>query len=141
MLFSAACVDLDLRTGELAFASAAHPAVCIVRRNDALMLEGGGAFLGLRARMRFEQHTLSIAPGDGVYLFTDGFSEARREGGEQFGEERLRDVVLAAHAGGQLAGAALEAAVHAFATSSGVGDDATFIGVRFGGEVISATRS
>lgn len=139
MLFSAGCVDVDLATGELAFASAAHPPVCVVRDGRAELLEGGGAFLGLRARMRFEQHTLKLADGDGVYLFTDGFSEARREGGEQFGDDRLKEVILAAHAGGQLAGAALHAAVVEFATAGGIGDDATFIGARLGRPVSAPT--
>lgn len=139
MLFSAGCVDIDLASGELTFASAAHPPVCIVRGGRAMLLEGGGAFLGLRARMRFEQHTMKLADGDGVYLFTDGFSEARREGGEQFGDARLEATVLAAHNAGQLAGEALHAAVIDFATTGGIGDDATFIGARLGRSVSDLT--
>ncbi len=135
MLFSAGCVDIDLATGELAFASAAHPPVCIVQDGRATLLEGGGAFLGLRARMRFEEHTMKLSDGDGVYLFTDGFSEARREGGEQFGDERLKQIVLDAHCAGRLAGEALHTAVVDFATAGGIGDDATFIGARLGRDV------
>lgn len=139
MLFSAGCVDIDLTTGELTFASAAHPPVCVVRDGKAMLLEGGGAFLGLRARMRFEQHAMRLSDGDGVYLFTDGFSEARRDGGEQFGDERVEAAILAAHVAERPAGAALHAAVVDFATAGGIGDDATFVGARLGRSVSDPT--
>ena len=58
-------------------------------------LDVGGSVLGRLFRDEtYEEATVTLAPGDRVVLFTDGVSEARR-GGEDFGDERLIDVVRA----------------------------------------------
>ncbi len=62
-----------------------------------------------RAGQEYPEETTTLAPGDGVVLYTDGVVEARWEG-EQFGVERL-DVVLREGAGlpaAELAAAVLE---------------------------------
>ena len=133
MLFSAACVDLDLATGKLWMASAAHPPICVVRAGDPQLIEGGGAFLGLRPGMKFTLREDAIAPGDAVYLYTDGFTEARK-GQEQFGEERFIAAIADAHARGVPAGAAVVAAVNAFLDGGALEDDGAFVGLRYGVE-------
>ncbi len=131
MLFSAACVDIDLATGRITTSSAAHPAVCVVRRGEASFIEGGGAFLGLRSGMKFTTHEMTIEPGDGVYLYTDGFIEARKQN-TLFGDERFKDALVVAHNGGGLAGEGVLAAVTAFLDGTPLDDDGTFVGVRYG---------
>lgn len=131
MLFSAACVDIDLATGRVTTSSAAHPAVCVVRRGEATFIEGGGAFLGLRSGMKFTTQELTVEPGDGVYLYTDGFIEARKQN-QLFGDERFREAIVAAHNDGTLPGEAVLAAVTAFLDGTPFDDDGTFIGVRYG---------
>jgi sigma-B regulation protein RsbU (phosphoserine phosphatase) len=133
MLFSAVCVDLDLASGRIRFASAAHPPICLVRSADTCLVEGGGAFLGLRTGMKFEVQEAHLAPGDGIYLFTDGFSEARKNN-VQFGDERLRLAIHEAHGRGARAGQAVTEAVAAFLDGAPMDDDGTFVGVRFGVE-------
>jgi sigma-B regulation protein RsbU (phosphoserine phosphatase) len=131
MLFSAACVDIDLATGRVTTSSAAHPAVCVVRRGEATFIEGGGAFLGLRSGMKFTTHEVTIGPGDGVYLYTDGFVEARKQN-TLFGDERFKDALVHAHNGGRLAGEGVLTAVTAFLDGTPLDDDGTFVGVRYG---------
>lgn len=134
MLFSAACADLDLATGRLTISSAAHPPICIVKGGEAKMLEGGGAFLGLRPGMKFKLQDHAIGPDDGVYLYTDGFTEARKAGGEQFGEERFMAAILDARRRGVAEGAAVVEAVTAFLDGVPMDDDGAFVGLRFGVE-------
>jgi sigma-B regulation protein RsbU (phosphoserine phosphatase) len=131
MLFSAVCVDLDLASGRVRSSSAAHPPICLVRSGETSFIEGGGAFLGLRTGMKFTTHETSLGSGDGVYLFTDGFSEARKQN-VQFGDERLRATILAAHQDNVLAGEAVVQAVAEFLEGTPMDDDGTFVGVRFG---------
>lgn len=133
MLFSAACVDLDLETGKVLSSSAAHPPICIVKDGEPRLLEGGGAFLGLRPNMKFELQECEIAAGDAVYLYTDGFTEARK-GQEQFGEERFKAAILDAHSRGVPAGAVLVEAVKAFLDGAPFDDDGAFVGLRLGVE-------
>lgn len=140
MLFSAVCVDIALATGRVLIASAAHPPVCVVRRGEASFIEAEGAFLGLRTGMRFGMQELSLEANDGVYLYTDGFSEARKHG-VQFGDDRLLAAILEAHRDGTLAGEAVERAVATFLDDGAMDDDGTFVGVRFGvDDVAPSTR-
>ena len=131
MLFSAACVDIDLATGRVITSSAAHPAVCVVRGGEATFIEGGGAFLGLRSGMKFTTQELTVEPGDGIYLYTDGFIEARKQN-MLFGDERFREAIVSAHQAGTLAGEAVLTAVTAFLDGTPFDDDGTFVGVRYG---------
>lgn len=131
MLFSAVCVDVDLATGHVLIASAAHPPVCVVKSGEGTFVEAGGAFLGLRTGMKFGMQETSLAPGDGIYLYTDGFSEARKQQ-VQFGDERLRAAITDAHRMGKPAGEAVEQAVAAFLEDTPMDDDGAFVGVRFG---------
>jgi serine phosphatase RsbU (regulator of sigma subunit) len=132
MLFSAACLDLELETGRVRYASAGHPPLCVVREGQAESLGGGEALLGLRPRMRFTSTELRVSKRDGLYLLTDGLPEARAQSGEIFGDERLHAVIAAAHASGAGAVTAAVAAVEDFTKGTKLADDATVVGIRFG---------
>ncbi|MGD0891823.1 MAG: PP2C family protein-serine/threonine phosphatase [Terracidiphilus sp.] len=58
--------------------------------------------LGLLPVSRFDGHTLQTAPGDLLVVATDGILEVANKGGEEWGTERLKDVI-AANSGDPLA--------------------------------------
>ena len=72
-----------------------------------------------------------LGPGDLLVLLSDGIYEYGNGAGEQFGEDRVEQVVAAHHAGG-MAGlsAALLDAVQAFAGGAPQEDDITLVLVR-----------
>jgi hypothetical protein len=78
--------------GKLRFAGA-HEEICVWRRatGKVELVETPGTWLGAMRDVR--KHTvdseLQLEPGDIVLLYTDGVTEARTAGGEQFGLERL----------------------------------------------------
>ncbi len=80
------------RGGKLTFAGA-HEEICVYRRRTGQveLVETPGTWLG--AVRNVSKHTkdseLTLHEGDIVLLYTDGVTEARGEGGEQFGLERL----------------------------------------------------
>ena len=82
---------VDLRTGAVRYASAGHnrPFVsggaCGVTQIPRLR----GVALGARAGIVYDEGALTLAPGDVLYLYTDGVSEAMNERDEVYGEERL----------------------------------------------------
>jgi anti-sigma regulatory factor (Ser/Thr protein kinase) len=41
----------------------------------------------------YQQHDIGVQPGDLLFLYSDGFTEARNAQGEEFGIERLRSLV------------------------------------------------
>jgi sigma-B regulation protein RsbU (phosphoserine phosphatase) len=54
----------------------------------------GGFFLGMFESAQYSPIDLNLAEGDLICLFTDGISEARSASGEEFGEERLIDLLV-----------------------------------------------
>jgi sigma-B regulation protein RsbU (phosphoserine phosphatase) len=81
----------------LTFANAGHPPPLLLRRDGVWeRLASGGRPLGLFARWGGRLGSLQLDPGDLLALFSDGVLEARDASGEDFGEERLRQALLAA---------------------------------------------
>ena len=75
--------------------------------------------------------TVDFQPGDVLLLLSDGFYEYADARGEQFGEERIRDLVAAGH--GATASellALVQKAVDAFAAGAAQEDDMTAVVVR-----------
>jgi len=78
--------------GKLTFAGA-HEEICVYRKRSGKveLVETPGTWLGAMRDVR--KHTvdsqLTLEKGDIVLLYTDGITEARASGGEQFGIERL----------------------------------------------------
>jgi serine phosphatase RsbU (regulator of sigma subunit) len=91
-------LTVDGRAGELACASAGHPAPRVVRAagKTPTPLAVHGLALGIAEAQEYAVERVRLEPGDAVVLFTDGLLEARRDG-ELYGEERL-DASLAVHA-------------------------------------------
>jgi serine phosphatase RsbU (regulator of sigma subunit) len=99
---TAAIARLDLDTGRLRWVNAGHPEPLIVR--DGALVRPPRCRpsppLGLQqARPAVCETTLH--PGDRVLFHSDGIVEARSPEGEFFGEERLADFVIRAHAEGE----------------------------------------
>ena len=85
---------LDTERGELTWINAGHPAPLWVRDGKVIgELTGtvtrpvgfGGAVAGVMS--------VRLEPGDRLLVFTDGVIEERLEGGEQFGESRLHQIL------------------------------------------------
>jgi sigma-B regulation protein RsbU (phosphoserine phosphatase) len=74
-----------------------------------------------------EQAALALAPGDSLFLYTDGAFEARGPGG-MFGQERLVQAVQAGRRGANLVDSLLEEIV-AFMNSPDYQDDITMMSV------------
>ena len=62
----------------------------------------GGPVIGAFDESRYEQETIVLQSGDMLVAYTDGVSEAFDAGGEEFGEERLRETIsVSAHLSAQ----------------------------------------
>lgn len=59
-------------------------------------LSEGGVALGVMEDVALENRPVSLAPGDVLFLYTDGFTEATNADGQYFGEDRLRQALQAA---------------------------------------------
>src|SRR5687767_9647544 len=88
-----ALVDSEKRT--LAYANAGHFPPMLVRDGRCLRLTEGGPVLGVFCQHKYEQEEIEIQSGDCLVLFTDGVTEACNANGDEFGEARLRELLIA----------------------------------------------
>jgi len=84
--------ELDLETGAVTYVNAGH--------NRPILRKAGGEgtdyvrdvpclFLGAMPGVKYVAHRLRLAPGDSLYLYTDGVTEQVNARMELFGEDRL----------------------------------------------------
>jgi len=94
----------DPAASELAYSNAGHNPPLLLRMDGRVeRLEAGGVALGMFARASFEEATIPFAAGDILILYSDGVVEASRaEDDEQFGEDRLVEIVRSSASGGLL---------------------------------------
>ncbi len=131
---------LDVKTGVLKIANAGH--------NPALRIHGGqaeylqlkpGLMLGALDIIVYQTQELRLEPGDCIYLYTDGVTEAMDVGENLYGEERLRQTLTrrAARGDGDMCEGLCDAVlsdVHAFSEGAEQADDITMLCVRYEGQ-------
>jgi len=84
---------LDVASGRLVYCSAGHTrGIVKTREGGATLLDVGSPLTGAFESAEFEDGDAIIDRGDTLVLYTDGVTEARRDG-ELFGEERLVEFV------------------------------------------------
>ena len=124
------CAQLDPGSGDVRYVNAGHnqPLACRAGSGECVKLGNSGMALGFFAGAEFAQRTVHLEPGDFVVLYTDGVTEALDAAGQEFGEERLRRLLLDHRAASaEDIASALERAVAAFAGAATPSDDVTFV--------------
>jgi phosphoserine phosphatase RsbU/P len=125
--------DATLRT--MNYVNAGHNAPMVFRQRggapEIVRLDTGGPVIGLMDGMEYCQGRVQLERGDVFLAFTDGISEAMNAGDEEWGEERLKNAVLANQ--GVAARALIDrlmASADEFAAGAPQHDDMTVIVVR-----------
>lgn len=82
---------LDTETGVLTYANAGHNPPLIKQGPEFTYLKTRAGFvLGGMDGMKYRQQELRLQPGDRLFLYTDGVTEAERTDGAFYGEDRLK---------------------------------------------------
>ena len=90
--FFYAVVDGEAR--HLVYTNAGHNPPILVRHDgEVLRLDEGGALLGVFPEWKYGEGEVELASGDRLLLFTDGVSEVQDSHENQFGEERLIELL------------------------------------------------
>ena len=79
----------------LAYCCAGHNPPLLVRDGKISVLDVGGCPIGLFTEWKFQEDTIPVIKGDLIVIYTDGITEAQSANQNEFGEERLQQVVLA----------------------------------------------
>jgi len=83
---------LYLSTGEFHYCSAGHNPPYVVRAADGIiepLADVGGIPLGLFDGMGYTNSSVHLLPGDAVFLYTDGVSEAQNIAEDDFSDDRV----------------------------------------------------
>jgi serine phosphatase RsbU (regulator of sigma subunit) len=87
--------SLDPDTGRLAYVNAGHNPPLLLRAGGAVeRLEEGGLVLGMFENVAYADGTVELRPGDRLVVYSDGVTETWSPEGEEFGEERLTELLL-----------------------------------------------
>jgi len=129
MFLTAFLAVLDRKTGVLACVNAGH--------NPPLLKRGGGTWeylrvrhsvvLGISKKTVYTSVPIPLNPGDRLFLYTDGVTEAMNANHKQFGEERLQNALNTAD---ETAGALVEhirTVIEAYAGDTPQSDDITML--------------
>ncbi len=128
---------LDLKSGLIRFANAGH--------NPPLVRHGDGTFEYLHSHaglvlagmegLPYKMQTLQLEPGDTVFLYTDGVTEATNAHNELYGEERLQKALNArSFASMEELCAYVRADVDTFVGNADQFDDITMVALRYDGD-------
>jgi serine phosphatase RsbU (regulator of sigma subunit) len=103
---------------------------------EVTRLEEGGTVVGLLPAARYRQASVPIEPGDTLVVYSDGIAEANNPREEEFGEERLLEVIRFNWSASveEIRSKVLEA-VREFAAGTPAADDLTLLIARFEGTI------
>lgn len=128
--------ELDIVTGKVEFANAGH--------NPPLVRHAGGGFEYMKSKpgfilagmegMKYRKNEFTLAPGDEIYLYTDGVTEATDSENNLYGEERLL-ALLNSMSGltGEEICRAVKADIDAFVGDAPQFDDITMLYLKYNG--------
>ena len=136
MFVTILCAMLDLETGELEIGNAGH--------NPPLLCKAGGDFefiqipkcfvLGPMEDTPFTSLRLTLKPGDTVFFYTDGVTEACNHNAELFSEDRLRTTLSRLNACDPMEIVdSIGVAIEDFVRDEPQSDDITMVTLRFTG--------
>ena len=118
--------------GTMMTCNAGHNPPLLVSRSGVTRLKEGGTPVGLFETAQYAEETVQLSDGDMLVIFSDGVSEALSASDDEFGDERLIEVVQAAgrESAQHVVDAVLES-LRAFTHGAPQSDDVTLVVVRY----------
>lgn len=80
-----------IKGGQVEICNAGHCLPVIIKKDSAFSVDSNGLPLGLIHQSEYSVNTFFLEPGESIFLYSDGLSEARR-GEEEFGTERINQI-------------------------------------------------
>lgn len=131
------CAILDVTSGEVRFANAGHnPPLLIDSQGVRYLVLKAGFVLGPMPDAIYQTERLTLQPGDTLFLYTDGVTEATNRADELYGETRLLNA-LRSRPQDELAQMIhhIRAEVSQHADGAPQSDDVTMMALRYRGAV------
>lgn len=130
---TALCGIVDLKDRTFRFASAAAPQALLMHADGShQFLEGAGLPLAVMEHADYEEAGTEIQEGDRLLLFSDGAEEVHNAAGEMLGLDGLLGMLKKqGYPTADIQMAALEEELLKYSNEIRLGDDLTFIEIRF----------
>ncbi len=95
MFVSLFYAQINLKTSEIIYVNAGHnpPIHFSAMQNEFHYLERTGTVLGIDESSSYDQKSFFIQPGDLLFLYTDGVSDAENEEGNYYSLESIRELI------------------------------------------------
>ncbi len=122
---------LDLHTGNLAYSNAGHCAPVLLGGAPALLAVDANIPVGVMPDWQFSTQQTTLAPGQTVFLYTDGLTEAENASLEQFGEERMMKALAESDISPRPLVENILKIVKAFVGTTDQSDDLTMLAIHF----------
>lgn len=137
MFVTVFCGILDTETGELGYANAGHNPPLICKKNGTVQfmdVKSGFVLAGM-GDIHYETYKIKLEPGDVIFLYTDGVTEAVDEQEEQFSSKRLKKTIeeIAVNSGIALI-ENIEKTVNEFSGGVSQSDDITMLALQYFGK-------
>lgn len=84
---------LDLRNGEMRYSNAGHNPPVIIGEITRKLAVDANIPVGLMPNWQYSVQETTIVPGETIFLYTDGLTEAENDTHAQFGEERMMELL------------------------------------------------
>ena len=127
--------ELNTRTGHVTFVNAGHNPPVVRRSGEVRYLKARPSLvLGAMPGVRYRVEELQLAPGDAIYLYTDGIVEQPNAAGELYGEARLLATMTNCRQRRAAVLATVIADVRRHAAGAEQADDCTQLVMRYRGE-------
>ncbi len=126
--FIIASIDREAET--LQFVNAGHNPGYVLIGDQLEMLKSQGLPIGMLAQSKYMTETRSFPAGSTVVLYSDGITEAENEASEEFGADRLEQLVRASSTPAEMRDR-IAAAVDEFVGSAPQYDDETLVIARY----------
>ena len=127
---------LDLVTGEFRYVNAGHEPPYLCKQGEsfeAYKIKAGFVLAGMED-LRYREDSLQLSPGDRIFLYTDGVTEATDGANQLYGSERLHRVLNAnLDAGPEALLPAVKADVDQFVGDAPQFDDITMLCLAYRG--------
>jgi phosphoserine phosphatase RsbU/P len=126
---------LNLRTGELDYCNAGHNPPVLLRKGAApVFLDTTPGFVLGVEEFEYTAQSIRLQPGDHLFLYTDGVTEAMNTKQELYGNDRLIEVLAdTPHDSPRELSETVMASVHTYAKGEPQSDDVTVLDVVFNG--------
>jgi phosphoserine phosphatase RsbU/P len=118
---------LDPAAGKLTIANAGHPWPLLANGGAAHVISGANGLPIGFAQESFSQTEVALPPGSRVLFYSDGISEAEDNSGEDYGSQRLQQLL---NSKPEICAEEVVNDVRDFAATRGLQDDATVILVK-----------